>query len=373
MKSFTRNSVIASILILLLLLADNAQSKQKSKITVGIKNIIRELMMDKITFGVAIGVVTEENTEIYCTGKTARSGGTNINENTVFRLGSTTKGFTGILLADQILQGNISLNDPVENYLPSEVKLPERKGKNIKCIDLATHSSALPVRPPDYKIMENGPYSVSQLYKYLSTVNLEWDIGTKYSYSSLGAGLIGHIITLLENKPYSQILKEKIFDPLGMNSTDIVIREDMKKRLSKGHDERKEAKWLEIPEVFAPSGSLNTTVSDMTKFISAGLEITKTPINEAFDLSRKLLRSFEDGRKLAMFWRRVELEGHTIIGHPGDTFGFSAYIGFNLENRIGVVVLSNGKMGVREIGFHILTGGDYKLSKKNILRFYYEE
>ncbi len=334
-------------------------------------------MADKITFGVAIGVVTKEGQELYCVGKTAMNGGTEINKTTVFRLGSATKGFTGILLADQILQKKISLYDPVEKYLPPTVNLPDRNGRKIRFIDLATHSSGLPVRPSDYMILENAPYSVSQLYNFLPTVNLSWDIGAKFSYSSLGAGLTGHIISLLEDKPFREVLKAKILDPLFMKSTDTILTEDMKKRVSKGHDQRKEAKWLEIPEVFAPSGSINTTVGDMLKFISAGLGITKSPINSAFDRSRKWLRSFkvEDEERLgmAMFWMRVGLAGYTFIGHSGDTFGFSAYVGFNEENTRGVVVLSNGKMGVAEIGFHILSGGDYPLTKENILREYYEE
>jgi hypothetical protein len=76
---------------------------------------------------------------------------------------------------------------------------------------------------------------------------------------------------------------------------------------------------------------------------------------------------------MAMFWMLVEREGRTFTGHSGDTFGFSAYLGFTEDNRTGVAVLSNGKMGVAEIGFHILSGGEHKLTKENILRYYYEE
>lgn len=375
MKAAFKISIFA--FSLLVLMPAMLLSQKKNQISEEAKAILKKLMADKICPGVAIGVVSEEGTELYCIGNTAMSGGAEINGTTVFRLGSATKGFTGILLADQVLRRKISLSDPVEKYLPSTVILPKRNGKKIRFVDLVTHSSGLPVRPSDYKVMENAPYSVSQLYGFLSSVKLSGEIGTKFSYSSLGAGLTGHIVSLLENKPFGEVLKEKIVDPLGMNSTDILLTEDMKKRASKGHDQREEAKWLEIPEVFAPSGSINTTVGDMVKFISAGLGITKNPINNAFNRSRQWLRSFEveDGERLgmAMFWMRVELAGHTFVGHSGDTFGFSAYVGFNEKNKTGVVVLSNGKMGVREIGFHILSGGEYLLTKENVLRFYYEE
>lgn len=375
MKTVLKTSIL--VFSLLILMPAMLISQKKNQISEEAKAIIKELMADKICPGVAIGVVSEDGAEIYCIGNTAMSGGIAINEATVFRLGSATKGFTGILLADQVIRKKISLSDPVEKYLPSTVTLPERNGKKIRFIDLVTHSSGLPVRPSDYKVMENAPYSVSQLYAFLPSMNLSREIGTKFSYSSLGAGLTGHIISLIENKPFGEVLKEKIFDPLGMNSTDIILTEDMKRRVSRGHDQREEAKWLDIPEVFASSGSINTTVGDMVKFISAGLGITQSPINNAFNRSRQWLRSFEveDEERLgmAMFWMRVELDGYTFIGHSGDTFGFSAYVGFNEKNKTGVVVLSNGKMGVEEIGFHILSGGEYLLTKENVLRVYYEE
>lgn len=346
-------------------------SQQKNWVTEETREMIKSLMDDDITFGVAIGVVTKEGSEIYCIGKTAKDGGKEIDKDTVFRLGSVTKVFTGILFADLVLKNKINLHDPLENYISKSVKVPERKGQKIKFIDLVTHSSALPVRPSDFNVFSNEDYTLDQLYRNLSTIELKWDIGTRYSYSSLGATLVGHVVGLLENKSYSMVLKEKIRDGLGMTSTDVFLTEDMERRVSKGHDERKPAPWFHIPDVFAPSGSINTTIDDMLKFLAANLGLTKSPIKDAMKLSHEKLRNYDD-RGLAMFWRYVIRGGKTYIGHPGDTFGFSAYVGFDKEKTIGVTVLSNGKMGVKEIAFHIMSGGKYKLKKENILRYYYK-
>ena len=67
--------------------------------------------------------------------------------------------------------------------------------------------------------------------------------------------------------------------------------------------------------------------------------MTKSPIKDAMKLSHEKLRDYDD-RGLAMFWRYVIRGGKTYIGHPGDTFGFSAYVGFDKEKTIGVAVLS---------------------------------
>ncbi len=373
----TAFKVTVPLIPLMGLLSTHPITKAESQVTHETKAIIEELIAENITFGVAIGVVSGKGTEIYCVGNTAMKGGVRIDKTTVFQLGSVTKVFTGILIADQVLRKKISLDDPVEKYLPANVTLPERNGTKIRLIDLVTHSSGLPVRPSDYHIMENAPYSTSQLYRFLSTVRLDTDIGTTFGYSSLGAALVGHVVSFLENKPYREVLRENIFDPLGMNSTDIVLTEDMQKRVSKGHDQRKESKWLEIPDVFSPSGAINTTAADMVKFIQAGLGITKSPIHDAIIQSQKQRKSYDVGEEeslgLGMFWMHEQAIGHTFIGHAGDTFGFSAYVGFDENHNRGVVVLSNGKMGVREIGVHILSGGGYPLTKKNILSGYYEE
>lgn len=358
-------------LFLFLLIQPYGFARPKSMITKEAREMIQSLMEDNITFGVAIGVVTSDGPEIYCIGRTAKKGGKEIDKDTVFRLGSVTKVFTGILFADLVLKNKVNLSDPLDKYLPNFVKVPERNGQKIKFVDLVTHSSALPTRPGDFNVFSGDDYTLKQLYRNLSTIELERDIGTKYSYSSLGATLVGQVICLIENKSYGKVLKEKICDELGMTSTDIILTGDMGRRVSKGHDQRKPAPWFHIPVVFSPSGSINTTLVDMLKFLKANLGLTESPIKDAMRLSHEKLKDYDD-RGLAMFWRHVIRGGKTCIGHPGDTFGFSAYVGVDKEKTIGVAVLSNGKMGVKEIAFHIMSNGKYKLKKENILRHYYE-
>src|SRR5439155_26317893 len=78
-----------------------------------------------------------------CTGK----GGVAVDANTVFEIGSVTKVFTSLLLAEAVRRGEVALTDPVSKYLPPNVKVPERGGKKIELVDLATHTSGLPRLP----------------------------------------------------------------------------------------------------------------------------------------------------------------------------------------------------------------------------------
>jgi D-alanyl-D-alanine-carboxypeptidase/D-alanyl-D-alanine-endopeptidase len=116
-----------------------------------------------------------------------------VDANTVFEIGSVTKVFTSLLLADAVQRGEVALTDPVSKYLLPNVKVPERGGKTITLVDLATHTSGLPRMPTNFYPKDPGnpyaDYTVAQLYEFLSSVELTRDIGSKYEYSNLGGGL----------------------------------------------------------------------------------------------------------------------------------------------------------------------------------------
>ncbi len=89
-------------------------------------------------------------TQFYGHGKLSNTSNATVDQNTIFAIGSNTKVFTTILLADMVNKGLIKLNDPIEKYLPSNVKVPQYKGHKITIEDLATHTSGLPNLPSNY-------------------------------------------------------------------------------------------------------------------------------------------------------------------------------------------------------------------------------
>src|SRR5207253_241565 len=102
--------------------------------------------------------------------------------------------------------GEVALRDPVVKYLPPGTKMPERNGRSITPVDLATHTSGLPRLPTNMSPKDpNNPYadySVKQLYEFLSTYQLSRDIGSQYEYSNLGGGLLGHALALRAGMSY---------------------------------------------------------------------------------------------------------------------------------------------------------------------------
>ncbi|HEX7678961.1 MAG TPA: serine hydrolase domain-containing protein, partial [Thermoanaerobaculia bacterium] len=225
---------------------------------------IRAILADRIDVqrqgvGIVVGVIDPSGRRTVAYGSTKKGEGP-VDANTVFEIGSITKVFTSLLLADAVQRGEVALTDPVSKYLPPNVKVPERGGKKITLVDLATHTSGLPRMPTNFHPRDPGnPYadfSVAQLYEFLSSVELTRDIGSKYEYSNLGGGLLGHALALRAGTDYETLVRTRILEPLGMKSTAITLSKAMKDRLAPGHNAELQpvANW-DIPTL-AGAGAL---------------------------------------------------------------------------------------------------------------------
>ena len=121
------------------------------KITDEIKHRINALLdSNRTNAAIVIGIVDPNGTQFYSNGKISKTNNSTVNQNTIFAIGSNTKIFTTTLLADMVQDGLIKLNDPVDKYLPSNVKVPQYNGHKITIEDLATHTSGLPEFPANY-------------------------------------------------------------------------------------------------------------------------------------------------------------------------------------------------------------------------------
>ena len=278
---------------------------------------------------------------------------------TIFEIGSITKAFTGALLADMVARGEVKLDDPVQKYLPANVRMPTRGDKQITLLHLATQSSGLPRLPANMKPQNSAnpyaDYTVDQMYAFLSSHELGRDIGAQYEYSNLGVGLLGHVLALRAGKSYEQLIKERILDPLGMRSTSITLSEAQQKLLAPGHSQAGDvvSNW-DLP-TFAGAGALRSNVEDMLRFLAANLDTVNA-------LSRNLRGAIVGQRAagsammdIGLGWHiRKFADGKRIVWHNGGTGGYRTIAAFDPVSRRGVVVLTNSQHGADDIGFHLL-------------------
>lgn len=313
--------------------------------------------------GIVVGVIEPGGRRVVAHGTFAKGDERPVNGDSVFEIGSVAKAFTSLLLADMVRRGEVALSDPVSKYLPADVKMPERGGKKITLEHLATHTSALPRLPlnmtPKDPANPYADYTVQQLHDFLSAHELTRDIGSRYEYSNLGAGLLGHVLARRAGTDYETLVRKRILKPLRMKSTSITLSKPMKERLAAGHDaEIKPASNWDIPTL-AGAGALRSTANDMLAFLAANLGFTKTPL--AAPMAAMLVPRHPTsmaGTEIALGWHISKINDREIVWHNGGTGGYRSFAGFDAKRRAGVVVLSNVSTngGVDDIGRHLLAG-----------------
>ena len=333
---------------------------------------IRKILIERIdvrhqSVGIVVGIINGERRSVIAQGHLDGGDQRPLNGDTVFEIGSLTKVFTSLLLSDMVQRGEVSLDDPVAKYLPSAVRMPERNGRVITLVDLATHTSGLPRLPGNIAPRNiNNPYAdytVEQLYQFLSNYSLTRDIGSEFEYSNLGGGLLGHVLARRADTDYETLVYSRICDPLGMKNTRITLTSEMKAHFAVGHDGGlKPVENWDFPTL-AGGGALRSTANDLLTFLAANLGITKSPLSAAMAAMLKIRRPTELTKtERALGWGILKRDGKEIIQHIGMTGGYCSLMGYENKSGVGVVVLSNAAWPVDDIGDHLLYTG-FPLSK----------
>ena len=344
-----------------------AGSQSKPEATVPSDAEIREILTQRIdamhgSVGIVVGVIDPQGQWIVDYGHLNQDDTRPLDGNTIFEIGSVSKVFTSLLLADMVERKEVSLNDPVAKFLPDTVKVPERDGKQITLLDLATHTSGLPRMPSNFDPKDpNNPYvdySVEQLYQFLSNYQLPRDPGAQYEYSNLGGGLLGLALARRAGMDYGTLVRRRICEPLGMEDTGIALTPELKARLAVGHDaDLKPAENWDLGTAFAGAGALRSDANDMLKFVAANLGLAKSPLTPAMAAMLNVRRPTDmPGISVALGWHIFTTGGKEIIWHNGGTGGYRSFVGFDPKTRVGIVVLSNSETpeGVDDIGHHLL-------------------
>ncbi|MGB2908886.1 MAG: serine hydrolase [Candidatus Aminicenantaceae bacterium] len=347
------------ILALLLFSFSSTDCRPKpSNISDEVKENIRQRIDNGLAVGIVVGFIDDRgNREYFSSGTAALSSENQVDEDSVYEIGSISKVFTGLLFADMVLKGEIKLDDLVEAHLPQAVTVPSRNGAKITLEHLATHTSALARMPTNFipanKYDPYADYLVEDLYEFISGYTLTRDIGEKYEYSNLGMGLLGHILSLNAGMGYEQLMTERICEVLGLESTVLTFTEELQERLARGHNSAGEVPNWDIPTL-AGAGAIRSTARDMLTFLGANMGQERTALSEAMDMTHKARVEAGKDMHVGLAWH-IRDNGQTrIVWHNGGTGGYRTFCGFIKEQKIGVVVLSNMNLGVDDIGFHVL-------------------
>ncbi|HYJ92099.1 MAG TPA: serine hydrolase, partial [Pyrinomonadaceae bacterium] len=261
---------------------------------------------------------------------------------TKFRLGSITKQFTATLILQLVEQGKIKLDGHITDYLPDYRK---DTGDKVTIHQLLTHTSGIPsyTERPDYptEISKNTFLPADFVKKYASG-DLEFEPGTKFSYDNGGYFILGAIIEKVAGKPYEQVLKEKIFDPLGMTDSGYDHPEMIIAKRATGYGKNPtgfvNSSYVDMSVPYA-AGSLYSTARDLYKW-DRSLYTDKVLSAASRDLMFKPNLS-NYGYGFAISDMTVGNAKTKVISHSGGINGFATLIVRLVDSQSTIILLSN--------------------------------
>ena len=294
---------------------------------------------------VSLGVVQREGAVTAHVGQLSPTNSAAPDDHTFYEIGSITKVFTSLLLADAVVRGEVTLDTTIATLLPSDVVLPEGAGERITLRMLATHTSGLPRIPVEIPTDDfTNPYErygEAELWASLRTVKLDFEPGTKAGYSNFAAGLLGTLLARKAGASFEELLQTRILRQLGMNETAITLDAAQRARLAPPFtsDGRPWGAWDFA--ALAGAGAIRSTTADMMRFAQAMLRPEETPLRAAIELAwaRQDLAATISGGGQGLGWLLAG-DGRTRW-HNGMTAGSHAALYVNRELGVASVYLAN--------------------------------
>jgi serine-type D-Ala-D-Ala carboxypeptidase/endopeptidase len=292
--------------------------------------------------GLTIGIVQHGERRIFVYG-TAKP-------DSIYEIGSLTKTFTGLILAQMIEQGLVKVDEPVRQLLPAGTAKPG--SKEISLLDLTTQHSGLPRMPDNFKPTnpENpyADYRAANLYEYVREHGLEKEGSPKFLYSNLGVGLLGQALADRAGVTYPTLLAQQVTGPLGLPDTVVALSAEQQRRFIEGHgaDHRVAHAW--DLDALAGAGAIRSTAKDMLTYLEAQLHPDKVRSNRsskartlpaAIKLSQEPRADALPGMQIAFNWLYVAADGS--YWHNGGTGGYSSFAFFNPKEDCAAIVLLN--------------------------------
>ncbi|REE99838.1 serine hydrolase domain-containing protein [Thermomonospora umbrina] len=272
---------------------------------------------------------------------------------TRFEIGSLTKTFTALLLAEMAADGLVRLDDPVDLYLPADARLPASPGPPVTLLHLATHTSGLPRLPPGLLARAarhwfTNPYAAfgtADLMAALPRARPRFTPGRRVSYSNFGVGLLGVALSHAAGEGYEGLLHARVVEPLDLTDTD----GDPYGPQATGHwHGRPRPPWL-IPGL-AAAGALRSTGRDLLRYVSALLDpasVAVPSLSAALADVRRPRPVGPTGRPRCLVWNLRRETTHDLVHHSGATRGFTAFVGFGPGTGTGIVALANTTSSMR--------------------------
>lgn len=293
--------------------------------------------------GIVVGVVDHGQRQVMAWGTARRD--------SIFEIGSVTKTFTALALAQMALQKKVTLDEPVRALLPAGMAAQSADAE-ITLADLATQHSGLP-RLPDNLAPGNpadpyADYTAQRLGVFLERHGLGRPGTASFLYSNLGLGLLGYALAQRAGVPYGELIRDEVTGPLRMRDTTIVMTAAQRRRFLQGYSGAHDAVGAWHFDVLAGAGALRSTAGDLLTYCTAMMHPERAAgAGAATTLPAAIRMALEprsdvdaDGSiRIALAWMMRPATG--VYWHDGGTGGFTSLVSFDAKRDRAIVVLYN--------------------------------
>jgi D-alanyl-D-alanine-carboxypeptidase/D-alanyl-D-alanine-endopeptidase len=305
--------------------------------------------------GVAVAWVDNDGTAFFQAGTFSAADLRPITPDTEFEVGSVTKVFTALLLAESERAGKVSRLDPAAKYLLPPGDPAQAALAKITLLSLATHTSGLPRLPanigrnPDGSSDPYATYGRAQLVEALRLHGPGAPAGRAVAYSNFGAAVLGEALGSAWGTSYPQALRAHVLDPLGLKASSLNLAGSTPPpSLAPGHAGAKPVpNWTW--QAFAPAGALLSSARDMGLFLSACLAKGENALSADIDATLEAQADSADtGGKIALAWFLADDPAVPVAWHNGATAGSHAFVAFSRKTGAGIALLANNSQSASE-------------------------
>ncbi|HEV8631211.1 MAG TPA: serine hydrolase [Thermoanaerobaculia bacterium] len=302
-------------------------------------------MKNELFQAVSVAVLTAEGEASAHLGTLAPGSQRAPDDRTLYEIGSISKVFTSLLLADAVVRGEVTLDTPLASLLPEGFVFADPSARAITLRMLATHSSGIPRLPAELDATAFGNpyarYSDADLLRSLGGMKLDFPPGTGAGYSNFAAGALATGLARRAGLSYAELLARRITRPLGMDDTVVELSAEQRARFAPAFASAGEpvAHW--DFQSLAGAGGIRSTLADLRRFAAALLHPEKSPLAAAIELAwaKQPLEKTLDGGGQALGWM-IAQDGETRW-HNGMTGGFHAAIFVNRRLGVASILLAN--------------------------------
>ena len=323
-----------------------------------VRKMASPLVENRVADGLSIGYLEGEHWGIVHLG-TANQDKQTADFRTVYEIGSVSKVFTSLLLADAVVRGEIDLDAAAQVANPAGIQFPSYNDTPITWLDLSTHRSGLPRLPTNFQptdmVNPYRNYDSKEAAAFLKEYELPRKPGESQEYSNFATSVLGYLVAQKAGESYEQLLQERIAEPLGMDDCTISLSSDQKKRLAQPHSKfgSPTSRWTfaDLPG----AGGISASMRDMMRFAKAQLDPPSGKLGEAIELAWKQHGDADaSGAAMGLGWM-IAGDGQTRW-HNGQTGGSRSALFINRELKCAVIVLCNTSLdtGVDELAMKLV-------------------